>query len=344
MQIANPLYDVVFKYLMEDSKVAKLLLSAILGKEIVELDFRPQEHSMEMSLKKAKKGKKKSIEWDFFLSLYRLDFTAKIKTEKGLELIIIELQKAKHLQDLLRFRRYLGEQYSNAENTYKSFNIKGLPIRKGIPITSIYFLGEALEHIKGVPIVKVNRQVIDLYSGKEIKEREDFIESLTHESILVSIPELADRRRNELEKVLSIFDQSNRGENHHILNVREEEFPEKYREIIRRLQRAATEPEMRKKMTTEDEIMEQFNDLEELLEKKERELEEEKKLREEKEKKLEEEKKLREEKEKKLEEEKKLREEKEKKLEEEKRLREEKEKALEQTLKELEELKKKLKK
>ncbi|GAB4344839.1 MAG: hypothetical protein OHK0038_25060 [Flammeovirgaceae bacterium] len=62
MQIANPLCDVVFKYLMEDSKVAKLLLSAILGKEIVELDFRPQEHSMETSLKKGKKGKKKSIE------------------------------------------------------------------------------------------------------------------------------------------------------------------------------------------------------------------------------------------------------------------------------------------
>jgi hypothetical protein len=26
MQIANPIYDVVFKYLMEDAKVAKLLI------------------------------------------------------------------------------------------------------------------------------------------------------------------------------------------------------------------------------------------------------------------------------------------------------------------------------
>jgi hypothetical protein len=113
--------------------------------------------------------------------------------------------------------------------------------------------------------------------------------------------------KNELEKILSIFDQSNRSENFHILNVKEEEFPEKYKEILRRLQKAASEPEMRKKMSTEDDIMEQFNDLEALLEKKEIELEEERKLR-----------------------------------EEERKLREEKEKALEQALKELEELKKKL--
>jgi hypothetical protein len=329
MQIANPIYDVVFKYLMEDSKVAKLLLSAILKKDIVELDFKPQEHSAEMSLKKSKKNKKQKVEWEFFLSLYRLDFTARIRTEKGMELIIIELQKAKHLQELMRFRRYLGEQYSNSENSYKTLNSRGLPVRKGIPITSIYFLGEALEHIKDVPVVKVNRQVVDLYSGKEITEREDFIESLTHESILVSIPDLKLKRRNELEKILGIFDQSNRGEDHHILNVNEEDFPVEYREIIRRLQKAASEPEMRKKMTTEDDIMEQFNDFEELLEKKDLEIEEKEKIIEEKEKMVEEEKKLREEKE--------------KMVEEEKKLREEKEKALEQALKELEELKKKIK-
>jgi dGTP triphosphohydrolase len=152
---------------------------------------------------------------------------------------------------------------------------------------------------------------------------------LTHESILVSIPDLTAKRRNELEKILSIFDQSNRSENFHILNVKEEEFPEKYKEILRRLQKAASEPEMRKKMSTEDDIMEQFNDLEELLEKKEIELEEERKLREEKERMVEEEKRQKEEER--------------KQKEEERKLREEKEKALEQALKELEELKKKMK-
>jgi hypothetical protein len=31
MQIANPIYDVVFNYLMEDAKIAKLLISSIIG-------------------------------------------------------------------------------------------------------------------------------------------------------------------------------------------------------------------------------------------------------------------------------------------------------------------------
>ena len=39
MKIANPIYDVVFKYLMEDSKCAKILLSALINLEIVELEL-----------------------------------------------------------------------------------------------------------------------------------------------------------------------------------------------------------------------------------------------------------------------------------------------------------------
>ncbi len=44
--IANPIYDVVFKYLMEDSQVAKLLIGKIIGKEVLELQPRPQEISV----------------------------------------------------------------------------------------------------------------------------------------------------------------------------------------------------------------------------------------------------------------------------------------------------------
>ena len=35
IQIANPIYDSVFKYLMEDERIAKTLLSALLKKEVV---------------------------------------------------------------------------------------------------------------------------------------------------------------------------------------------------------------------------------------------------------------------------------------------------------------------
>ena len=44
MEIANPIYDVVFKYLMEDTRAAKLIISQLSGFEIESLEFSPTEH------------------------------------------------------------------------------------------------------------------------------------------------------------------------------------------------------------------------------------------------------------------------------------------------------------
>ena len=70
------------------------------------------------------------------------------------------------------------------------------------------------------------------------------------------------RRRDELETLLSIFDQDNRQDNHHIMNVQELDFPEKFRPIIRRLQAAAQEKEIRDTMTIEDDFIAELNDYE----------------------------------------------------------------------------------
>ncbi|TAE03724.1 MAG: hypothetical protein EAZ97_01135 [Bacteroidetes bacterium] len=268
MLIANPIYDVVFKYLMQDNKVAKLLISSIIDMEVIDLDFQPQEFTANFSTEKSAEKKqhktkksKKTIPPEVYLSIYRLDFKARVLTPEGEKLIIIEIQKAKYMSEIMRFRRYLGEQYANENNAYDFQTKKGLMIKKGVPIISIYFLGEQFEHISGVPIVKINNQVIDLYSGKELAVKEDFIESLTHKCFIISIPNLKKRRRNELEMLLSIFDQSNRSEHHHILNISEHDFPEKYRQIIRRLQKAQSENELRKQMTLEDDIQEQLDNI-----------------------------------------------------------------------------------
>ena len=42
--IANPIYDVVFKYLMEDERIARTILSALLRKEITHVEMRPHEY------------------------------------------------------------------------------------------------------------------------------------------------------------------------------------------------------------------------------------------------------------------------------------------------------------
>jgi hypothetical protein len=43
IQIVNPIYDGAFKYLMDDNQIAKLILSTILGEEIISLSAKPQE-------------------------------------------------------------------------------------------------------------------------------------------------------------------------------------------------------------------------------------------------------------------------------------------------------------
>ena len=40
VNVANPIYDAVFKYLMEDERIAKTLLSALLKKEVLSVTVR----------------------------------------------------------------------------------------------------------------------------------------------------------------------------------------------------------------------------------------------------------------------------------------------------------------
>ena len=38
--VANPIYDIVFKYLMEDERIARTILSALLKKDITLISVR----------------------------------------------------------------------------------------------------------------------------------------------------------------------------------------------------------------------------------------------------------------------------------------------------------------
>ncbi|MCW5921003.1 MAG: hypothetical protein KIS77_01575 [Saprospiraceae bacterium] len=254
VEIANPIYDVVFKYLMNDEKVAKLLLSAIIGREVVSLEFRPTEHHFPVGE---------------LLAVLRMDFSARIVDENGeQELVIIELQKAKLASDIMRFRRYLGEQYANKENMVRE-PAPEYPYRKALPILSIYFLGHTLEHTKA-PVVRVNRHYIDAATGEQIREKEEFIESLTHDSIIIQIPYLKGHRRTELEQLLALFDQSGTTDDPHFIAVNEHELPERYRPLLRRLQKAIADPTIRQSMDAEDDLIEEIKDYQRLISEKER--------------------------------------------------------------------------
>lgn len=253
MQIANPIYDVVFKYLMKDNKVAKLLLSAILEKEIIELTFRPTE--IEAALGET-------------LTVMRIDFNAKIKEKNGEEkIVILELQKAKLPSDIMRFRRYLGEQYSNTANSVEVTTKGGHIYKQGLPIISIYFLGHNLNYAD-CPVIRVSRKCYDVATGMELAKKETFIEALTHDSVIIQILKLKGKRRTELEKLLSIFDQSKQSKtNKHVLNITEGEIPARYKTVVRRLIRAIAEEKVRKVMTVEDDYLESMQSYERLVSK-----------------------------------------------------------------------------
>jgi hypothetical protein len=258
LEIANPIYDVVFKYLMEDNKVAKLFLSAVTGLDIISLEFLPQELVTDK-----KKSRKKTIITALNLSIYRLDFSAKIREADGSEkVIIIEIQKSKFAHEGMRFRKYLGKQYMN-DNFFRWITeAGGRKIKTGIPMLPIYILGERLGGFDGVPVIHVDRCIRDRHTREVIEARSHFIESLFHQGIIIHVPALSHKRRDELEKLLSIFDQDNRQENHHIMNVKETDFPEKFRPIIRRLQAAVQEKDVRDIMTVEDDFIAELNDYE----------------------------------------------------------------------------------
>ncbi len=238
--IANPIYDVVFKFLMEDKKVAKILLSALLKKEIIELEMRRHEYA---SMEKTR------------ISLFRIDFSAKLREADGSEhLVLIELQKTWLITETLRFRQYLGTQYLDKENMVEKKNELGQKQVYGLPIISIYILGHALGNLTE-PVVYVRRHYLD-YDDKLLPSPEPFIESLTHDSIIVQIPFLTGRTRNRLERLLTVFDQEYRqAKSEHYLEINEDHLDEEVKYIVNRLLKAASTPDVRRAMEIEDEIL-----------------------------------------------------------------------------------------
>jgi hypothetical protein len=250
-RIANPIYDGAFKYLLDDNRVARLFLSTMIGEEIVELTFRPTEHRTDVEQRN--------------VTVFRIDFSARIALPNGGEkLVIIEIQKAKFASDIMRFRKYLGRQYLSKENSYM---VDGE--LRAMPILSIYLLGHSLghslEHTES-PVIRVVRQYLDATGREQIAHQEDFIESLTHDSIIVQIPHLKQRRQNDLESLLGIFDQSQKDPaDAHTLSIREEDYPEKFHGVIRRLIKAISEPHVRETMEVEDDYLEDLEDMERLV-------------------------------------------------------------------------------
>ena len=256
--VANPLYDAVFKYLMEDDRIAKTILAALLKKKVIDVKIRRNEY--------ANLTRRESI------SMFRIDFAATVLDgDNKPHLMLIELQKTWLPTETLRFRRYLALQYNNEENMLKEEHEK-----YAIPMVAIYLLGHRVGKIEE-PVIYVNHHAYN-YDGKKVEEGipDPFVESLQHDSIIVQIPLLHGRVNNRLEKVLCLFDQTNVADNKKVIKVDDKQFEgdNDMEYIVRRLQSAAADPDMRYQMNAEDEFFKELEARDSLIMEKDGQLKE----------------------------------------------------------------------
>lgn len=218
--IANPLYDIVFKYLMEDERIAKAILSALLQKEVLDVKIRPEEHT----------NKKRNT-----ISLFRLDFAATIKDENGEnKQMLIELQKTWLETETLRTRQYLAFPYGNKDNMTEASDDKN-----SIPMVSVFLLGHRVGEINE-PIVYAQHDTIivqlPMLYGK-VNNRLEKMLSIFDQS----------KAYQQDKKVLKVDEELYVGD-------ADMEY------IVYRLQSAAADPEMRYQMDAEEYFLEPLED------------------------------------------------------------------------------------
>ncbi|TAH19872.1 MAG: hypothetical protein EAZ08_07345 [Cytophagales bacterium] len=254
MIIANPIYDVVFKRLMENEKVAKFFISTLLEQEIVAVEVKPQEYTYkgELETPEGIQAAEERIRERFSIWVYRLDFIATIKTETGeYKKVLIEIQKAKNPIDLMRFRNYLAEQYKKEDK----INHKNVIL----PITTIYILGFKLPEIES-PCIRVKRDYIDLINKTTLTQKSEFVEKLTHDCFVVQVERITDRYQTRLDKLLSVFEQRNFTDDKEITKSYNYALDlEEVRTITEILHYVGTDPKERKQIENEQEARRTIN-------------------------------------------------------------------------------------
>jgi hypothetical protein len=256
MVIANPIFDVVFKRMMENERVAKFFIGTLIEEEIEAIEVKPQEYTYEgefdFSKSKDIEEYENRIKERYTIWVYRLDFIATIKTSTGeLKKVLIEIQKAKNQIDLIRFRNYLAEQYKKQDIVNNQKVV--------LPITTIYILGFKLPEIF-TPCIKVERNYKDLINNTIVETKSDFIEKLTHDSYVVQVERITNRFQTKLDKLLSFFEQSNFVDDDKIIKEYKHNTDiEEVKIITDILHYSGTNPEEKRKIENEQEAWRTIN-------------------------------------------------------------------------------------
>ena len=302
--IPNPIYDVVFKYLMEDNESAKIVLSTLINEKIKKLTFEPISHTEKIKDPNTEKE----------IKLFHLDFTATIEKSNGTEeLVMIEIQKANRASDIFRFKRYISANFQKKQEkeiiNHRTQAVE--KIDKPIRLIPIFILNFRIENEINDLIIRTNRIRTGIFKGKQLLKDNEFIDNPSFDIWVVQLPNLKkikktdyanDEYKTKLYLLFKLFDQEAQNtKNKHWLLLVKKIFPDFLERIIKRLKSASRDnPELEEQMNAEDEYLAElikrdneisyfknkFEKTSEELEKTSGELEKEKRIRKEKDKAL----------------------------------------------------------
>jgi hypothetical protein len=155
------------------------------------------------------------------------------------------MQKAKHEQDLVRFRTYLGENYMRVDKIDKK--------KVTLPIIAIYVLGFNLPEIK-TPCFRVNRTYEDLLTKKPIDKKSPFVERLTHDGYFVQVQRVHGKPRTKLDALLSLFEQKDFEDEDETAKFYTYKYKDPdFQEMAKTLQYICADPKLRAQMEAEAE-------------------------------------------------------------------------------------------
>jgi len=223
---------------MEDTEIAKGVISRIIEEEIVQLEV-----------------------WNRELPKYRMDVNGLVtylnfkaiikKANKGYKIILIELQKAQSLKDILRLRTYWGLKSQSEE----SITVDGITMTITLPIVPIYFIGSKLKQVNS-PLLYVHSVQETSRPQKPLDIQEEFADQLNHDAYIIQIGCFGQTVETELENILKVFNQNNRSDYLYMLQLQEQEVKENefLVQLTDRLRYAATTCEILNHLEIEDEF------------------------------------------------------------------------------------------
>ena len=190
MRIANPLFDAVVKFLLEDYKIAIGFVSRLLGVEVIAVEIKAQE-----TIFKTSKG----------LKVMRLDFNILVETKAAkFRKVLLEVQKARSGFRIRRFRSYIGMHYWHPDIVPTP---KGTLKEEELPITTVYILGFQIDPIKAA-IVHTNRLYTDVIENKPLDKSHKYLETLTHDSLMIQTPRLKMEIHSDIEQAVDVFNEA----------------------------------------------------------------------------------------------------------------------------------------